>query len=29
MNDLLEAALEAHGGLARWNQLESVTAYLI
>jgi len=29
MNDLLEAALEAHGGLARWNQLESVTAHLI
>jgi hypothetical protein len=29
MNDLLETAIEAHGGLARWNQLDSVTARLI
>jgi hypothetical protein len=28
MNDLLATAIEAHGGLARWNQLESVTARL-
>src|SRR2546430_16669010 len=29
MSDLLEAVLDAHGGLARWNALESVSARLI
>ena len=29
MNDLLETAIEAHGGLARWNELDRVTARLI
>jgi len=29
MNDLLQTAIEAHGGLARWNQLDSVSARLI
>jgi hypothetical protein len=29
MNDLLETAIEAHGGLERWNQLDSVSARLI
>jgi hypothetical protein len=28
MNNLLELALEAHGGLARWSQLETLTADL-
>ena len=28
MNDLLETAIEAHGGLARWKELHSVTARL-
>jgi hypothetical protein len=28
MSDLLEAAIEAHGGLERWNQLETVSARL-
>jgi len=28
MTDLLETAIAAHGGLERWNQLESVTARL-
>jgi len=29
MNDLLETAIEAHGGLERWKQLNSVSARLI
>lgn len=29
MNDLLETAIEAHGGLERWNELERVSARLI
>jgi plastocyanin len=29
MSDLLETVLEAHGGLDRWNQLETVSARLI
>jgi hypothetical protein len=29
MGDLLETAIEAHGGLERWNQLDSVSARLI
>ena len=29
MNDLLDTAIEAHGGLERWNQLDSVSARLI
>jgi hypothetical protein len=29
MGDLLETAIEAHGGLERWNQLENVSARLI
>lgn len=29
MSDLLGTAIEAHGGLERWNQLESVSAHLI
>jgi hypothetical protein len=29
MSDLLETAIEAHGGLERWNQLDSVSARLI
>jgi hypothetical protein len=29
MNDLLETAIEAHGGLVRWNKLDSVTARLL
>ncbi len=29
MNALLKAAIEAHGGLERWNQLDSVSARLI
>jgi hypothetical protein len=29
MGDLLEAAIEAHGGLARWNELNEVSARLI
>jgi len=28
MNDLLSAAVNAHGGLSRWNQLKTVTATL-
>jgi hypothetical protein len=28
-NDLLETAIEAHGGLTRWNELSSVSARLI
>jgi hypothetical protein len=28
MNDLLETAIEAHGGLERWNQLDRVSARL-
>jgi hypothetical protein len=28
MNGLLEQTIEAHGGLKRWNELESVTAHL-
>ena len=28
MNELLEIAIEAHGGLARWKELHSVTAHL-
>jgi hypothetical protein len=28
MNDLLETVIEAHGGLERWNQLDSVSARL-
>ena len=28
MTDLLDTVLEAHGGLKRWNELESVTAHL-
>jgi hypothetical protein len=28
-NDLLETAMEAHGGLTRWNKLSSVSARLI
>jgi hypothetical protein len=28
MNDLLETAIEAHGGLARWKELHSVSAHL-
>jgi hypothetical protein len=26
MNDLLKLALDAHGGLERWNQLKTITA---
>jgi hypothetical protein len=26
MNDLLDRAVAAHGGLDRWNQVESITA---
>ena len=26
MNDLLKLAVEAHGGLDRWNQLKTLTA---
>jgi hypothetical protein len=29
MSDLLETAIEAHGGLERWNQLDNVSARLI
>ncbi|MCU1427046.1 MAG: hypothetical protein JWL83_1046 [Actinomycetia bacterium] len=29
MSDLLETVLEAHGGLERWNQLDTVSARLI
>ena len=29
MSDLLDAVLEAHGGLSRWRQLESVSARLV
>ena len=29
MSDLLEAVIEAHGGLERWNQLETVSARLV
>jgi len=29
MNDLLKVAIEAHGGLERWNQLNTVSARLI
>jgi hypothetical protein len=29
MNDLLETVVQAHGGLERWNQLDSVSARLI
>src|SRR5439155_21987006 len=29
MNDLLETVTDAHGGLERWNQLDSVSARLI
>jgi hypothetical protein len=29
MSDLLETVLEAHGGLPRWTQLETVSARLI
>lgn len=29
MSDLLETVIEAHGGLERWNQLDSVSARLI
>jgi hypothetical protein len=29
MTDLLEKVIEAHGGLERWNQLDSVSAHLI
>lgn len=29
MNDLLKVAIEAHGGLERWNQLDTVSARLI
>jgi hypothetical protein len=29
MNDLLKIAIEAHGGLERWNQLKTVSARLI
>jgi hypothetical protein len=29
MDDLLESAIEAHGGLERWNRLDSVSARLI
>lgn len=28
MNDLLKTAIEAHGGLSRWNQLRMVKANL-
>jgi hypothetical protein len=28
MNTLAERTIEAHGGLKRWNELESVTAHL-
>ena len=28
MSDLLKTAIEAHGGLARWNKLETVSARL-
>ena len=29
MNDLLGTVIEAHGGLERWNQLDSVSARLV
>jgi hypothetical protein len=29
MNDLLKIAIEAHGGLERWNELKTVSARLI
>ena len=29
MTDLLDKVVEAHGGLARWNELETVSAHLI
>jgi len=29
MNDLLGTVIEAHGGLGRWNQLDSVSARLV
>ena len=29
MSDLLDTVIEAHGGLERWNQLDSVSARLI
>src|SRR5882724_10009997 len=29
MGDLLETVIDAHGGLERWNQLDSVSARLI
>src|SRR5712691_3602032 len=29
MSDLLETVIEAHGGLERWNQLNSVSARLL
>jgi hypothetical protein len=28
MNDLLKTVIEAHGGLERWNQLDTVSARL-
>nr|ALV86498.1 hypothetical protein [uncultured bacterium 20] len=29
MNDLLDRAIAAHGGLDRWNRFESVTATIV
>jgi hypothetical protein len=29
MSDLLETAIKAHGGLERWNQLDTVSARLV
>lgn len=29
MSDLLETAVEAHGGLKRWNELDAVSARLV
>ncbi|MER6202202.1 hypothetical protein ABT234_33145 [Streptomyces sp. NPDC001586] len=29
MTDLLDEIVEAHGGLARWNELETVSAHLV
>jgi hypothetical protein len=29
MNDLLDYLVQAHGGLKRWNELDSVSAHLI
>ena len=29
MNDLLETVIEAHGGLGRWRELDTISARLV